>query len=202
MDYKDYNDYELVYEIRENSEDAYNILITKYTTLIHKIAYEYFRQYKSFKIEYEDLTQEGYVGLYQALSDYDERSCLFYTYATICIRREIERFIKTFIRNKHMVLNNAISFSTPVDSKGELLLEDFISGGREVEDIVIGDMNYNSIMDLKYDMPFEMAAIFELKANKFTTVEISVLLDIPRRKVERYLSRIKKIIRTHLKKIS
>ncbi len=202
MDYKDYNDYELVYEIRENSEDAYNILITKYTTLIHKIAYEYFRKYKSFKVEYEDLIQEGHVGLYQALNDYDERSCLFYTYATICIKREIERFIKTFIRNKHMVLNNAISFSTPLDTNGELLLEDYISIGRDVEDIVIGDMNYNSIMNLKYDMSFEMAAVFELKANKFTILEISVLLDMPRRKVERYLLKIKKIIKAHLKKIN
>ena len=197
MDYKDYNDYELVYEIRENSEDAYNILITKYTTLIHKIAYEYFRKYKSFKVEYEDLIQEGHVGLYQALNDYDERSCLFYTYATICIKREIERFIKTFIRNKHMVLNNAISFSTPLDTNGELLLEDYISVGRDVEDIVIGDMNYNSIMNLKYDMSFEMAAVFELKANKFTILEISVLLDMPRRRVERYLLKIKKIIKAH-----
>lgn len=202
MDYKDYNDYELVYEIRENSEDAYNILITKYTTLIHKIAYEYFRKYKSFKVEYEDLIQEGHVGLYQALNDYDERSCLFYTYATICIKREIERFIKTFIRNKHMVLNNAISFSTPLDTNGELLLEDYISVGRDVEDIVIGDMNYNSIMNLKYDMSFEMAAVFELKANKFTILEISVLLDMPRRRVERYLLKIKKIIKAHLKKIN
>lgn len=202
MDYKDYNDYELVYEIRENSEDAYNILITKYTTLIHKIAYEYFRKYKSFKVEYEDLIQEGHVGLYQALNDYDERSCLFYTYATICIKREIERFIKTFIRNKHMVLNNAISFSTPLDTNGELLLEDYISIGRDVEDIVIGDMNYNSIMNLKYDMSFEMAAVFELKANKFTIIEISVLLDMPRRRVERYLLKIKKIIKAHLKKIN
>ena len=202
MDYKDYNDYELVYEIRENSEDAYNILITKYTTLIHKIAYEYFRKYKSFKVEYEDLIQEGHVGLYQALNDYDERSCLFYTYATICIKREIERFIKTFIRNKHMVLNNAISFSTPLDTNGELLLEDYISIGRDVEDIVIGDMNYNSIMNLKYDMSFEMAAVFELKANKFTILEISVLLDMPRRRVERYLLKIKKIIKAHLKKIN
>ena len=202
MDYKDYNDYELVYEIRENSEDAYNILITKYTTLIHKIAYEYFRKYKSFKVEYEDLIQEGHVGLYQALNDYDERSCLFYTYATICIKREIERFIKTFIRNKHMVLNNAISFSTPLDTNGELLLEDYISVGRDVEDIVIGDMNYNSIMNLKYDMSFEMAAVFELKANKFTILEISILLDMPRRRVERYLLKIKKIIKAHLKKIN
>lgn len=202
MDYKDYNDYELVYEIRENSEDAYNILITKYTTLIHKIAYEYFRKYKSFKVEYEDLIQEGHVGLYQALNDYDERSCLFYTYATICIKREIERFIKAFIRNKHMVLNNAISFSTPLDTNGELLLEDYISIGRDVEDIVIGDMNYNSIMNLKYDMSFEMAAVFELKANKFTIIEISVLLDMPRRRVERYLLKIKKMIKAHLKKIN
>ena len=202
MKYKQYNDYELVYEIRENSEDAYNILITKYTTLIHKIAYEYFRKYKSFKVEYEDLIQEGHVGLYQALNDYDERSCLFYTYATICIKREIERFIKTFIRNKHMVLNNAISFSTPLDTNGELLLEDYISIGRDVEDIVIGDMNYNSIMNLKYDMSFEMAAVFELKANKFTILEISVLLDMPRRKVERYLLKIKKMIKAHLKKIN
>ena len=100
MDYRDYNDYELVYEIRESNELAYNILIKKYSLLINKMANEYYLKAKTLKVEYDDLVQEGYVGLFQALDDYNEDTCLFYTYAIICIRREMERLIKSFSRKK------------------------------------------------------------------------------------------------------
>jgi RNA polymerase sporulation-specific sigma factor len=201
LNYKDYNDYELIYEVRENNEDAYNILILKYTSLINKMAHDYYIKVKNMKVEYDDLVQEGYVGLFQALGDYNEESCLFYTYASICIKREMERMIKTYTRNKHMVLNDALSLQMPVVEGDELYLEDVIASKERIEDEVIGDINYNSIMELKNEMPFEMSAIFELKANKFTTHEICTLLDLPRRKVETSINNIKRIVKSHLRKI-
>ena len=56
-------------------------------------------------------------------------------------------------------------------------------------------------MRLKLDMDMDMAAVFELKANKFTTCEISTLLDIPRRKVDSYLFQIRKIVNNYLNTI-
>ncbi len=201
MDYKNYNDYELVYEIRDNNEDAYNILVEKYSMLINKYATEYYRKTKAYKLEYEDLVQEGYIGLLQALDSYDEKTCLFYTFASLCIKREMERHIKTFSRAKHMPLNDAISMNVPLNKGNDLIIEDVLESKENVEQDVISNITCSGIMSLKYDMDMEMAAVFELKSNKFNTREISTLLDLPRKKVENYLIQIKRIINRYLKTI-
>jgi len=201
MDYKNYNDYELVYEIRDNNEDAYNVLIEKYSMLINKYATEYYRKSKMYKLEYEDLVQEGYIGLFQALDNYDENTCLFYTFASLCIKREMERLIKSFSRAKHTPLNDAISMNVPLNKGNDLIIEDILESKDNVEQDVISNITCLDIMNLKYDMDFEMAAVFELKTNKFTSSEISALLDLPRKKVENYIIKIRKIVNKYLKSV-
>ena len=195
MNYKDINDYELIYEIRESNEDSYNILIRKYSTLIKKLADEYYKSNKNIKVEYEDLMQEGYYGLLQALDNYDERSSLFYTFASICIRREMERLIKSYSRNKQMVLNSAISLNKPLDNNEDTFIEDVIPSKDNIEEYVLSEIKSREIYDLKYEMPLEMSCVYELRLNRFTNMEISNLLEIPKKKVEKYVYNIKKMVK-------
>lgn len=194
MNYKDINDYELIYEIRESSEDSYNLLIKKYSSLIRKLADDYYKKSKTIKVEYDDLVQEGYYGLLQALDNYDESSSLFYTFANLCIKREMERLIKSYSRNKQMVLNSAISINKPIDSEEDTYLEDVIPSKENIEDSIINEIDSKRLYNLKNEMPFEMACIYELRINKFTNIEISELLDLPKKKVEKYIYRIKKLV--------
>ena len=195
MNYKDINDYELIYEIRESNEDSYNTLINKYSTLIKKYADDYYKSSKNMKVEYEDLMQEGYYGLLQALDNYDERSCLFYTFASICIKREMERLIKSYSRNKQMVLNNAISINKPLDGDEDTFIEDVISSNENIEEYVLSEIKSREIYELKYDMPLEMSCVYELRLNRFTNMEISYLLEIPKKKVEKYVYKIRKMVK-------
>ena len=152
MNYKEINDYELIYEVRERNEDSYNLLIKKYSTLIRRIADEYYRKCKRFKIEYDDLVQEGYYGLFQALDNYDEETSLFYTFASLCIKREMERLIKSYSRNKHMILNDAISMNEPIDEDNDTFLEDTIPSNYNVEEDIISDMNISNILKIDINM--------------------------------------------------
>ena len=195
MNYKDINDYELIYEIRESNEESYNILIKKYSTYIKKLADEYYKNNKNIKVEYEDLIQEGYYGLLQALDNYDERSSLFYTFASICIKREMERLIKSYSRNKQMVLNSAISLNKPLDSNEDTFMEDVIPSNENIEEYVLSEMKSREIYNLKYEMPLEMSCVYELRLNRFTNMEISNLLEIPKKKVEKYVYNIKKMVK-------
>ena len=195
MNYKDINDYELIYEIRESNEESYNILIKKYSTYVKKLADEYYKNNKSIKVEYEDLIQEGYYGLLQALDNYDERSSLFYTFASICIKREMERLIKSYSRNKQMVLNSAISLNKPLDSNEDTFMEDVIPSNENIEEYVLSEMKSREIYNLKYEMPLEMSCVYELRLNRFTNMEISNLLEIPKKKVEKYVYNIKKMVK-------
>ena len=63
MNYKDYNDYEVLYMIREDS-DIIDLIIQKYEPLIKKIAFSFFSSYKYMNIDYDDLVQEGRIALY------------------------------------------------------------------------------------------------------------------------------------------
>ena len=108
MDYRNLNDYELVYQVRENNEEAYNLLIRKYSNLVNMMAKKILKKYKYLGLEYDDLYQEGMMGIIKALNDYNGNDTLFYTYASLCAKREIDRLIKTHTRKKRMIFNELI----------------------------------------------------------------------------------------------
>lgn len=63
----------------------------------------------------EDLIQEGMIGLFKAISDYDiTRKASFRSFAAICIRGQISTALKTATRQKHMVLNTSVSLDRPI----------------------------------------------------------------------------------------
>jgi len=194
LDYKNVNDYELVYQIRENDEIAYNVLFDKYSFIVNKLAYEYYLKNKNIGIEYEELCQEGFYAIAMALKDYNQDSSLFYTYVSICVKREMERLIKFYRRNKQMILNDSISINTTIGNDDSLFLEDVISSGISSEDVFMSDYRYEKLQMYKHELAFEESLVYELKFNKFSNKEISALLDLPYKKVDNYLRKIKALV--------
>src|SRR5699024_7591374 len=79
--------------------------------------------------------QEGLIGLYKAICDYDEnKRSSFRSFAELCITRQIITSIKSATRLKHSPLNTYISFYKPVneDESERVLLDTIIS--TEAED--------------------------------------------------------------------
>jgi len=90
MNYKDYNDYELINYIRENSEEANEILFEKYKPMIVNLATKMVNYSPNLGLEINDLIQEGMLGLNTAINSFDENDeTSFYTYAKTCIERKI-----------------------------------------------------------------------------------------------------------------
>ena len=119
MDYKNYNDYELIDKIQEKDEDSKNILFDKYQPLIHKLANEYYQRYSNYGYQYEDFVQEGMIAFYKALSSYDDqKDSLFYSFAFLCIERNLYTFCK--------IISNSIKniSSRYVDDIDEYCVED------------------------------------------------------------------------------
>lgn len=60
----------------------------------------------------EDLIQEGMIGLYKAVRDYDEsRGASFKTFASLCISRQMAKAIETSGRDKNRPLNSSVSLT-------------------------------------------------------------------------------------------
>ncbi len=106
----DSNDSELVYMIKENSEDAKDELYKKYSALIHKEINRFKVRALSLGIEYSDLMQESLLGFMSAVNTYDESNEVkFITYATMCIRRKLLNYIEKYSSIKSQTMNNALS---------------------------------------------------------------------------------------------
>ena len=67
----------------------------------------------------EDLIQEGMIGLYKAIMDYDPSKGVFGSFASLCIERQIRTAVKMSVREKHQPLNQAVSyFQIVTDEEG------------------------------------------------------------------------------------
>ena len=63
----------------------------------------------------EDIYQEGMIGLYKAIRDYNsEKLSTFKGFAELCITRQIITAVKSATRQKHIPLNTYISLNKPV----------------------------------------------------------------------------------------
>ena len=116
---KDYNelpDEELVCMVRNGDTGAEEFLYAKYKQVVRAKARSYFL----IGADREDLIQEGMIGLYKAVCEFDpERNVNFSAFANICVTRQIITAIKTASRKKHTPLNSYVSFSQPISEDGE-----------------------------------------------------------------------------------
>jgi RNA polymerase sporulation-specific sigma factor len=122
-------DEELVKMAQEGSATAEEYLIRKYKDLAKLKSQQYF----IVGGDREDVIQEGMIGIFEAIRDYDENSgAAFRTFAELCITRQIISAIKRANRKKHQILNDSISLSG--ENKSD---ED--SGDAWIEHIAAGD---------------------------------------------------------------
>lgn len=101
-------DEDIVDAIRAGNPLALDFLINKYKLFVKNKAKTYFL----IGADREDIIQEGMIGLFKAIRDYDKsRPASFKTFAEICVTRQIITAIKAATRQKHIPLNSYISLN-------------------------------------------------------------------------------------------
>ncbi len=171
MNYKNYNDYELIYKIQENDDDSRDIMYQKYYPLIHNLAYEFYAKYSGYGYDLEDFVQEACILFFSALSTYDDaKDNLFYSYVLMIVKRGLWSFCRNISNtNKTIPIHNCLDID-----------ECFIEDKDKNIDHIYKDQDYQNMMKkVIYDDMTEAGAIMELKWNGFSYREISKLLDIP-----------------------
>ena len=127
-------DSQLVIAAREGNDSALEFLLDKYKNFVRLKARAYFL----IGADWDDLVQEGMIGLYKAIRDYREgRQASFRAFAELCITRQIITAIKTATRQKHRPLNSYVSLNRPVyfEDESDRMLMDLLSGA-EIADPV------------------------------------------------------------------
>ena len=119
------SDAELARRARDGDDAALGELLTKYLAFARMKS----RSYVLIGADREDIIQEGMIGLYKAIRDFDaSRETSFRAFAELCVTRQILTAIKSATRQKHGPLNNYVSFSRPVvgEDDGERVLSDVL----------------------------------------------------------------------------
>ncbi|MBQ2639584.1 MAG: sigma-70 family RNA polymerase sigma factor [Bacilli bacterium] len=189
MNYKNINDYEILYMIKENDDYAESIIYKKYLPIIKKIASKYTAFIVNRGADYEDLVQEGIIGLSRAITGYrDDQNAIFYTYACLCIERQINVFCRDLSSKKNEVLNNCMY------SEDVLNMQSSKYQYSNPEEVNLEQLDYQEFIKCKNYFDIDKSSVFELRYNGFTYKEISNLLDISISTVDGRLSKIRQTL--------
>lgn len=193
--YKEYTDEELINMYKSKDDAAIDELFERYKNLVRKKA-------KAMYIvggDNDDLIQEGMIGLYKAVRDYDSsREASFMTFASMCINRQMCTAVSSSNRKKHSPLNQYVSLDTPLVSEMEEdspKLADILHSNIETnpETLFINEESKISIEDSLVEMlsPFERK-VLELQMEGMDYMAISKRLARTPKSVDNALQRIRK----------
>ncbi|EOS76398.1 MAG: RNA polymerase sporulation sigma factor SigH [Lachnospiraceae bacterium] len=144
--YEQCSDEELIVRLRDGESAITDYIMEKYKNLVRSKA-------KSMYIlgaDQEDLIQEGMIGLFKAVRDYDTgRDASFFTFADLCVSRQMYTAIQAAGRQKHAPLNTYISLyasafesdSLDKGEEGELINSVISQSERNPEEVLIDREN-------------------------------------------------------------
>ena len=194
-------DEELVSLARDGDDAALAELLAKYRSFARVKARSYFL----VGADREDIVQEGMIGLYKAIRDFDpSHETSFRGFAELCVTRQIITAIKTATRQKHGPLNNYVSFSQPVNGEddGERMLSDVLPtrAVSDPADLVISAERIRALQahvdEVLSDLETEVLRLY-VEGKSYQ--EIAERLQRHVKSIDNALQRIKKKLEGHLR---
>lgn len=193
--YEQETDEVLVEWIRKGDNAALDFLMNKYKNLVRSRARTLFL----VGADKEDLIQEGMIGLYKAVRDFEaERNVSFQSFAELCISRQMYSAIKGSNTQKNQPLNNYISIDSMGGTEGnenplEHLLENNFEKNKNPEQLVL---DKESADVLEYTLVGHLSdlenKVLKLYMKDFNYNQIAEALGKEPKAVDNALQRIKK----------
>lgn len=187
------SDNELIALAQDGDKAALEKILLKYKPLVHKKSQPYYMAGG----DDDDIVQEGLIGLYSAIMDFDkEKFPLFNVFAGVCIERRIISAVKKASRLKHTPLNSYISLSDSAfdEETGVQIGEIIDSGlGENPENILIERENVMGIEGIISNAlsEFEMQVLL-CHLNGKSYKEIADIVGRDSKAVDNAMQRIKK----------
>ena len=133
--YETMTDEQLIQKLRSGDKAIMDYLMEKYKNLVRKEANAMYL----LGGENDDLIQEGMIGLFKAVQDYNtEEEASFFSFARLCITRQMYSAIEASKRKKHSPLNSYISLYDKNDEKAALIETMEASSETNPEELLIG----------------------------------------------------------------
>jgi RNA polymerase sporulation-specific sigma factor len=193
-------DEELIDSARDGNESALEYLLKKYRSFVRAKARTYFL----IGADREDIIQEGMIGLYKAIRDFNEdKLSSFRAFAELCITRQIITAIKTATRQKHIPLNSYVSLNKPIfDEESDRTLMDVITevSVTDPEQLIISREELNmiecKISEVLSGLEWKVLSLY-LEGKSYQ--EIAAELNREVKSIDNALQRVKRKLERNLK---
>lgn len=193
LEYGNMDDKVIIKMARNGDSVALEYIINKYRHYVLSKTKTYFL----VGADRDDIIQEGMIGLFKAIRDYDvDKSTSFRYFAELCITRQIITAIKTATRQKHIPLNSYISLDRPIYmEESERTLLDTVEGlesSDPVEEFLLRE-NMNEIKLEIYGILSDLEAkVLKAYMKGKTYREIGNELSRDKKSIDNALQRIKR----------
>lgn len=199
--YENMADNELVVLANDSDDIAMEVLIARYKNFVRAKTRSYFL----IGADRDDIIQEGMLGLFKAIRDFDAtKNNAFRTFAELCVTRQIITAVKTATRLKHTPLNNYVSFNKPVyEDETEKTLLEILNNRLELdpEEIIINKEKLAETEEkIKNSLSKFENTVLTLYLQGKNYQEIAIALEKPAKSIDNALQRIKKKIMTVIEK--
>ncbi len=143
--YEQMTDEQLIGKLRQGDKNIIDYIMEKYKNLVRKEANAMYL----LGGENDDLIQEGMIGLFKAVQDYDVRQeTSFYSFARLCITRQMYSAIEASKRKKHSPLNFYISLYETSEEQGPLM-ETMAAGHESNPEELLVSREYAELLEIK-----------------------------------------------------
>ena len=195
IDNSQQDEYDIVLKASKGDKIALEYIIKKYKNFVKAKAKSYFL----IGADKEDIIQEGMIGLYKAVRDFDaSKTNSFKGFADICITRQII----TATRQKHIPLNSYISLNKPVyDEESERTLLDIIATSivTDPEELIISKEELKHIEskmnELLSDLELQVVEYY-LNGKSYQYIADKLKRDV--KSIDNALQRVKRKLEKHL----
>ena len=191
--YINIEDEKLIEMIKAGDQKALNFLLDKYNNMVNMKVNKYF----IIGAEREDIVQEGLIGLYKAIKNFNgEKQNSFKTFANLCIERQLITAIKSSNRQKHMPLNSYLSLNNSAYEENEdtELLEVFDTD--IIEDPLDTIMRKEYYKSVENEIDKNLSDFEKQVLNRYTNgesyIEIATRLNMPVKSIDNAIQRIRK----------
>lgn len=191
--YTKMSDEELISLAQNGNNQVVDYLMEKYKNFVRKKAYELFM----IGGDNDDLIQEGMIGLFKAVRDYNrQKDTSFFTFADLCISRQMYTAIYASKRKKHIPLNTYISLyagiSEEENDEHTLMNRVYSIHDKNPEELFIDKENEGYIEEQMQEnlSTFEMQVI-NLYLTGMSYVRIAEILERTPKSVDNAIQRIR-----------
>lgn len=184
-------DEELIRQMRAGDKEIVDYLMVKYKNLVRKKANAFFL----IGADNDDLIQEGMIGLFKAIRDYqEEKEVSFYHFAELCISRQMYTAMEASQRKKHAPLNSYVSLYEETNEEGKMPLFEVLQSLTDgnPEDLVIDRENVLAFQEKINERLSKMERqVLVLTLQGLDYQQIAEIMEKPAKSIDNALQRIK-----------